>query len=69
MLATTAHVDRCSGKLTDNHGELVLTGKNQGICIIGKSRRAQGSGGMFTWAYLRGRAQSIIAKMRRNAWR
>ena len=36
-LATPAYPDQCSGRLTAEHGELVLTTENGGVCIIGKA--------------------------------
>jgi hypothetical protein len=37
LLATPAHADQCSGRLTAEHGGLVLTTENEGVCIIGKA--------------------------------
>jgi hypothetical protein len=37
LLATPAHADQCSGQLTAQHGGLVLTTENEGVCIIGKA--------------------------------
>jgi hypothetical protein len=37
LLAPSAYADQCSGRLTAEHDELVLTTENGSVCIIGKA--------------------------------
>jgi hypothetical protein len=37
LLTSPAYAEQCSGRLTVDRGELILTTKGEDICVIGKS--------------------------------